>query len=188
MTEETADIESPAAAVLQFARALDFAARAHCDQRRKGARAEPYVNHLAEVALLTAEACGGRDRAAVLGALLHDTLEDTDTTHDELVAAFGPNVAAVVAQVTDDKNLSKAERKRRQIEHAPHVCPAAKLVKLADKISNVRSLTVSPPAGWPKSRVEEYIDWSCAVVEGLRGVSPELERRFDAAVKAARAG
>ena len=188
MMQETPDVESPAAAVTQFARALDFAARAHCDQRRKGTRAEPYVNHLAEVALLVAEACGGRDMDAVLGALLHDTLEDTETTFDELAAAFGPKVAAVVAEVTDDKNLSKAERKRRQIEHAPHASPSAKLVKLADKISNVRSLLSSPPANWPKKRVEEYVDWSCAVVDGLRGVSSELERRFDAAVNAARAG
>lgn len=186
----TSATDLPASGVLRFARALDFAARAHVDQRRKGARAEPYVNHLAETALLVAEACeaagGAADPDAVTAALLHDALEDTETTYDDLAAAFGDRVAAIVAEVTDDKTLPKAERKRLQIEHAPRIGRAAKLVKLADKISNVRSLAASPPADWPPGRIEAYVDWACAVVDGLRGVSPELERRFDAAVKAAR--
>lgn len=173
--------------LVRFARALDFAARAHVDQRRKGERAEPYVNHLAETAALVAEACGGRDVDAVLAALLHDTLEDTDVTYDELAAAFGTVVADVVAEVTDDKELAKAERKRLQIVHAPHACPSAKLVKLADKTSNLRSMAASPPAGWTRERIIEYIQWAEQVVDGLRGVSESLERRFDAAAAAARA-
>lgn len=178
--------EDDVSPVILFARALNFAAKAHCDQRRKGARAEPYVNHVAEVALLAAEACGGADMDAVVAALLHDTLEDTETTAAELAAAFGPRVAAVVGEVTDDKRLPKAERKRLQIEHAPHASRSAKLVKLADKISNIRSLVASPPDGWTGKRIVEYIDWSVAVVAGLRGINQGLERQFDAAVAAAR--
>ena len=134
-----------------------------------------------------AEATDGADLVAVAAALLHDTLEDTDTTQDQLAAAFGSRVAAVVAEVSDDKTLSKAERKRLQIEHAPHVSASAKLVKLADKISNLRSLKASPPNGWPRKRISDYIDWSISVVDGLRGVNPALERQFDAAVQEARA-
>lgn len=178
--------DAPVPPVVLFARALDFAARAHCDQRRKGARAEPYVNHVAEVAALVAEATGGADMDAVIAALLHDTLEDTETTQDELAAAFGPRVAAVVAEVTDDKRLPKAARKRLQIEHAPHASPSAKLVKLADKISNIRSLNASPPDGWTRKRIDEYIDWAVLVVQGVRGISENLERQFDAAVAEAR--
>lgn len=188
ITAATAEAPAPKLPdVVLFARALAFAAHAHCDQRRKGARAEPYVNHVAEVAALVAEATDGADMVAVVAALLHDTLEDTDTTQDQLAAAFGPDVAAVVAEVSDDKTLSKAERKRLQIEHAPHVSRSAKLVKLADKISNLRSLKASPPNGWPRKRINEYIEWSILVVDGLRDVNQTLERQFDAAVREARA-
>lgn len=187
ITAATAEAPAPAVSdIVLFARALAFAAHAHCDQRRKGARAEPYVNHVAEVAALVAEATDGADMVAVVAALLHDTLEDTDTTQDQLAAAFGPAVAATVAEVSDDKTLSKAERKRLQIEHAPHVSRSAKLVKLADKISNLRSLKASPPNGWPRKRINEYIEWSILVVDGLRGVNQTLERQFDAAVREAR--
>lgn len=183
-----ATIDSPSGdVVVLFTRALDFAAKAHVDQRRKGARAEPYVNHLAEVAALTAQACGGTDATAVLAALLHDTLEDTDTTYEALAAAFGVAVADVVAEVTDDRNLTKAERKHSQIVHAPHASPSAKLVKLADKTSNLRSLAASPPAGWSKERILEYIQWAEQVAAGLRGTNEELERLFDAAAAQARA-
>jgi len=167
--------------------AADFAARRHAGQRRKGAAAEPYVNHLIEVAALLAEATGGDDAELVAAALLHDTLEDTATEYEELAARFGPQIAALVAEVTDDKSLPKAERKRRQIEHAPAASPRAKLLKIADKTSNVRALAVSPPANWDLARVADYIDWAEKVVAGCRGLNATLERWFDAAVTDARA-
>lgn len=170
-------------ALVQFARALDFAAHKHTDQRRKGVRAEPYVNHLAEVARLVAEATGGRDHEAVIAALLHDTLEDTDATREELEREFGATIAGIVAEVTDDKRLTKAERKQRQIEHAPHASHKAKLVKLADKISNLRSMRTSPPADWRQVRKVEYFEWAAAVVAGLRGTSDALEAQFDEAYR-----
>jgi (p)ppGpp synthase/HD superfamily hydrolase len=167
--------------------AADFAARRHAGQRRKGVAAEPYVNHLLEVAALLAEATGGSDAALIAAALLHDTLEDTATEYEELDARFGSDIAALVAAVTDDKSLPKAERKRRQIASAPGASPRAKLLKIADKTSNVRALAVSPPTNWELARVADYIDWAEKVVAGCRGLNPALERAFDAAVTDARA-
>jgi (p)ppGpp synthase/HD superfamily hydrolase len=132
--------------------AADFAARRHAGQRRKGVAGEPYVNHLLEVAALLAEATGGNDAALVAAALLHDTLEDTATEYEELDARFGPEIAALVAAVTDDKSLPKAERKRRQIASARAASARAKLLKIADKTSNVRALVVSPPTNWDVAR------------------------------------
>lgn len=166
-------------ATVLFARALDFAARKHVHQRRKGAAAEPYINHLSEVTRLLAEATGGRDTVLVLAGLLHDAIEDTDATVEELAAEFGREVAGVVAEVTDDKSLPKAVRKRLQVEQAAATSTRAKMVKLADKTSNLRALVDSPPAEWDLARKREYLAWARAVADGCRGVNPELERRFD---------
>jgi (p)ppGpp synthase/HD superfamily hydrolase len=134
-----------------------------------------------------ARATGGRDPGLVAAALLHDVIEDTATTHEELVAAFGADVAGLVGEATDDKALPKAERKRLQVVHAPDRSPRAKLLKLADKTSNVRALATSPPAGWSRQRRREYLDWARAVVAGLRGADPWLEALFDEAAAAAAA-
>jgi (p)ppGpp synthase/HD superfamily hydrolase len=162
-------------------RAADYAARQHIAQRRKGERAEPYINHLTEVAALLAEATGGDDVVLLMGGLLHDTLEDTDATYEDLVERFGPEVAALVAEVTDDKSLPKEERKRLQIEKTAGKSRRAKLLKLADKTSNLRSLLASPPAGWSRQRLAEYVVWARDVVRSCRGLNPRLEAAFDAA-------
>ena len=167
--------------VVAVARALDFAARKHAGQRRKGQAAEPYVNHLADVARMVAEATEGRDAVAVVAALLHDTIEDTGTTRQELEREFGPEVAALVAEVTDDKTLPKAERKRLQVVHAPGKSARARMIKLADKTSNLRSITVSAPVGWDWQRQRDYFDWAARVAEGCRGVNATLEKWFDEA-------
>jgi (p)ppGpp synthase/HD superfamily hydrolase len=143
--------------------------------------AEPYVNHLTEVADLVAAATEGADVEAVVAAVLHDTVEDTDTTFQEIAARFGDRVADLVAEVTDDKSLPKAARKQAQIEHAAHASPGAKVIKLADKTSNLRAMAISPPKGWPAERRAEYLDWSRRVVAGCRGANPWLEAQFDAA-------
>jgi (p)ppGpp synthase/HD superfamily hydrolase len=174
-------------AVLLFARALDFAARKHVHQRRKGELAEPYVNHLSDVARLLAAATNGEDITVVIAGLLHDTLEDTETTFGELAKEFSQEVAELVAEVTDDKSLSKAERKRLQIETAPHKSVRARLIKLADKTSNLHSLISSPPKDWSAERIRDYIDWAGKVVAGCRGVSPYLEAEFDRARRRAKA-
>jgi (p)ppGpp synthase/HD superfamily hydrolase len=165
--------------------ACDFAARRHVSQRRKGVAGEPYVNHLAEVAMLLAEATGG-DAVLVAAGFLHDTLEDTETTYDEIEARFGADMAVLVGEVTDDKSLPKAERKRRQIEGAPHKSVRARLLKIADKTSNLRALAASPPAGWDIARVADYVDWAEKVVAGCRGLNAALEQAFDAAAVQAR--
>ena len=161
-------------------RAAAFAARKHRDQRRKDAEASPYINHPLELARVLAEVGGVTDAATLCAALLHDTIEDTDTTVEELTREFGPEVAAIVAEVTDDKTLARAERKRRQVEHAATISDQAKRVKLADKICNLRDLLASPPVHWPLQRQQAYFDWSAQVIAGLRGVHAPLEALFDA--------
>ncbi len=168
-------------AVLNLTKALDFAARKHIDHRRKGEREEPYVNHLAEVARLLADATDGDDLDLVLAGLLHDTIEDTKTTYDELVNEFGTVVADLVAEVTDNKSLEKAERKRRQVETAPSKSNRAKMIKVADKTSNLRSIAASPPKDWSAERKREYFEWAGEVVSGCRGVNATLEHWFDEA-------
>ena len=171
--------------LLLVVRALEFAARRHSAQRRKGRAAEPYVNHLAEVARLLAEAGGGPagrpDAELVAAGLLHDTLEDTATQAAELEREFGPIVLGLVQEVTDDKSLPRQERKRLQVETSGGKSVRARMIKIADKTSNLRSLLASPPVGWNRRRRLEYFQWAAQVVERCRGVSPELEAAFDRA-------
>jgi (p)ppGpp synthase/HD superfamily hydrolase len=181
------DTEASAQAVRLLTRAYRFAAERHAGQCRKGDAAEPYVNHLAEVADLVAGATGGRDPDLVAAAVLHDVVEDTPTSLEEVAALFGGDVASLVKEATDDTSLPKAERKRLQVVHAPERSPRAKVLKLADKASNLRAMAESPPADWPTERRRAYIEWARAVVAGLRGASPWLEAQFDAVADAAEA-
>lgn len=176
---DTAQTETPAARVL---RAATFAARVHATHKRKGASAEPYVNHVLEVAAILA--AHGAPEEAILAGLLHDTVEDSDKdpepiTHERLVTEFGELVAGVVAEATDDKTLPKEVRKALQVKHASKKTDAAKMLKLADKISNLRAIAASPPAGWDHARRLEYIGWAGRVAAGLRGVNPALDALFD---------
>jgi guanosine-3',5'-bis(diphosphate) 3'-pyrophosphohydrolase len=165
-------------------RAADFAARKHQGQKRKGLEEIPYMNHLTGVArVLSVEGRIG-DVTTLCAALLHDTIEDTETSAPELEAEFGAAIASIVVEVTDDKRIAKADRKRLQIEHAAHISPRAQLVKLADKICNVRDVAGSPPPSWPLQRRQEYFDWAKQVIDQLRGVHPGLEAVFDMAYAA----
>lgn len=161
-------------------RAAAFAAHKHRDQRRKGVAATPYINHPIAVANVLANEAGITDPVVLAAALLHDTIEDTETSQSELVAEFGPAIGAVVAEVTDDKGLLKADRKRLQIEHAAHISYEAKLVKMADKICNVRDLVAAPP-DWSIERKREYFEWAGRVVDRMRGAHGKLEALFDLA-------
>jgi (p)ppGpp synthase/HD superfamily hydrolase len=164
-----------------LSKAWHVAAVRHIDQRRKGQRAEPYLNHLAEVADLVAEATDGADAKLVAAAILHDTVEDTDLSAVELERLFGADVARLVLEVTDDKALPKAERKRLQVANAAKKSARAKILKLADKTSNLRSIADSPPADWSRERQRDYLDWARAVVDGLRATNAWLESEFDKA-------
>ena len=166
--------------------AASFAAKRHTGQKRKGSDGEPYINHPLEVANLLANVGNVSDFDILIAAVLHDTVEDTGVTKEELEARFGQQVANYVSEVTDDKSLPNDERKRLQIEHAPHLSHGAKLIKLADKISNIADVTNNPPHDWPHERKVAYVDWGENVVAGLRGANPELEKRFDEIVKQAR--
>ncbi|KAG8516339.1 Guanosine-3',5'-bis(diphosphate) 3'-pyrophosphohydrolase MESH1 [Galemys pyrenaicus] len=165
-------MDSEAARLLE---AADFAARKHRWQRRKDPEGTPYINHPIGVARILTHEAGVTDVAVLQAALLHDTVEDTDTTLDELELLFGARVRRLVEEVTDDKALPKPERKRLQVERAPHSSPGAKLVKLADKLYNLRDLNRCTPQGWTQGRVQEYFRWAAQVVRGLQGTSPPLE-------------
>jgi (p)ppGpp synthase/HD superfamily hydrolase len=171
--------------LVRLMQAADAAARWHVQQRRKGRAAEPYVNHLLEVAHLGTVATEGREPDVVIAALLHDAVEDQDVTIAQIAADYGANVAGIVKEVTDDKSLPKAERKRRQVETAARKSREAKLIKLADKTSNLRAIANSPPPDWTGERRLEYVRWASEVVAQVRGTSPWLERQFDEAVKLA---
>ena len=162
-------------------KALAFAAHKHRDQRRKDAEASPYINHPIALADVLVNEGGVADVEVLCAALLHDTVEDTDTTPGELEKVFGARIARIVAEVTDDTRLPKAERKRLQVEHAGALSPEAKLVKLADKICNLRDVLQRRPAHWGLERRREYFEWAKDVVDGLRGAHPRLELVFDKA-------
>jgi len=162
---------------MKVMKAVRTASLWHVKQRRKGAAGEPYVNHLIEVADLVAAAGASDD--VICAALLHDAIEDQGITAAQIADLFGPDVAATVCEVTDDKSLPKADRKAAQIAAAPRLSPGAKLVKLADKISNVRSIAASPPVGWPQERRLAYVEFCRNVVDGLRGIDAVLENTFD---------
>ena len=165
-------------------KALAFAALKHRDQRRKNEAASPYINHPIALANVLWHEGGVRDATVLAAALLHDTIEDTDTKPEELRAVFGDAIAEIVLEVTDDKSLPKPERKRLQVEHAGHISQAAQLVKLADKICNVRDVAGEPPTHWDLERRRAYFEWALEVVDGMRGANPLLEAAFDEAYKA----
>jgi guanosine-3',5'-bis(diphosphate) 3'-pyrophosphohydrolase len=166
--------------------ALKFASKKHASQRRKGPGDVPYINHPIEVAEILSRVASVEDAEILMAALLHDTVEDTDTTEAEIASLFGDHVAALVMECSDDKSLPKHERKNLQVEHAPHKTPGAKLIKIADKISNINDIANSPPVDWSVQRCREYLDWSERVVAGLRGENPSLDEYYDASLRAAR--
>ena len=160
-------------------RALSFAANKHKHQRRRDADASPYINHPISLAAILCNEAHVTDVETLCGALLHDTVEDTETTAEELEQAFGESICAIVMEVTDDKSLSKAERKQAQIDHAANISEKSKLVKLADKISNLRDVLHNPPPDWNLERRQQYFDWAQCVIEQVRGTHPTLEALFD---------
>lgn len=164
--------------------ALVFAAHKHRNQRRKVVEASPYINHPIALARVLAVEADVQDEKTLVAAILHDTIEDTETSFEELKERFGKPVAETVAEVSDDKSQSKQRRKDLQIEHAPHLSKRAKLVKLADKICNLRDVALNPPRDWPLKQRQEYFDWAKRVVDGMRGAHALLEVLFDQAYTA----
>ena len=163
-----------------------LAAQRHSGMARKGRGNEPYINHLAEVANLVSEASGGADAELVAAGWLHDIIEDTDTTREELAERFSVRVAALVVEVSDDMGLPKSERRRLQVVGAPHKSPDAKLIKIADKISNIRGRIVSEPSEVERADLADYVGWAEQVVSGCRGGNAWLDRTFDETATKAR--
>lgn len=174
-------------ATMRLVQAMAVATRAHADQRRKGSRQEPYINHLVEVAELVAEATAGEDVELIMGALLHDTLEDTELDRTTLATLFGERVARLVDENSDDMSLPKAERKRQRLAHAAGKSDGARIIKLADMTSNVRATATAPPAGWPAEWCHGYINSCRELHDAIAGTNSWLEQQFAAAVEAAEA-
>jgi guanosine-3',5'-bis(diphosphate) 3'-pyrophosphohydrolase len=166
--------------------ALKFASEKHIHLRRKDEDKTPYIHHPIRVAELICRVGKINDPAVLSAALLHDVIEDTDAKEEEIIEKFGAEVAGIVKEVSDDKNLDKLKRKEMQIQHAPHLSYKAKLIKLADKICNVKDIGSHPPAKWDLGRKWDYIEWSQKVVAGLRGVNQSLEDLFDQTIADAR--
>jgi guanosine-3',5'-bis(diphosphate) 3'-pyrophosphohydrolase len=158
--------------------ALSFSAQKHRRQKRKDADGSPYINHPIDVARILAEVGEVEDHQILIAAVLHDTLEDTETTPYELEELFGPEIRRLVEEVTDDKTLEKSIRKELQVEKVTGLSPGAKMIRIADKICNVRDVSHSPPTHWGTTRRREYFDWTERVVAGCRGVNEALEQLF----------
>lgn len=159
--------------------ALNFSAQKHRNQHRKGMEASPYINHPIGVAHVLVKDGVVEDETTLIAALLHDTIEDTDATEEEVEEKFGKEIAELVMEVTDDKRLEKQKRKDLQVKHAPLLSRRAKMIKIADKVCNIRDILERPPRDWSLERKQEYLDWSRRVVDGCRGCNEKLERRFD---------
>src|SRR5215813_8215107 len=166
--------------------AAELAARRHNGMARKGRGNEPYINHLAEVANLLAAATDGADAELVAAGWLHDTIEDTEITREELAQTFSERVAALVVECTDDMSLPKAERRRLQVIDAPKKSAGAKLIKIADKISNIGARIHPDPSAEERDDLIDYTNWAEQVVAGCRGGNVWLDRKFDETVKLAR--
>jgi guanosine-3',5'-bis(diphosphate) 3'-pyrophosphohydrolase len=167
--------------------AAHFAADKHRDQRRKGIRNTPYINHPLEVADRLNRIGGIEDPVILAAAILHDTIEDTQTTRAELAQAFGNDIAALVAELTDQPGLTWQQRKRQEIDHAPHLSDRAKMIKLVDKMCNVADTMLNPPGEWTLSRRRDYLVFADLVADGCRGVNPALDAEFDRVMASARA-
>lgn len=166
-------------AIFLILKAAHFSADRHRDQRRKGSRNTPYINHPLEVAERLSRA-GIEDATVLVAAILHDTIEDTETTEAEIAREFGREVAHIVAELTIDKEPYWTVRKRNEIDGAAHLSPKAKLVKLADKTSNVSDTVANPPGDWTLQRRRDYLEFARLVAEGCRGVNAALDAEFDA--------
>jgi guanosine-3',5'-bis(diphosphate) 3'-pyrophosphohydrolase len=159
-------------------KALKFAAEKHRHQRRKDKEQSPYINHPIEVAERIWNVGKHEDINVICAALLHDTVEDTDATFEEIEENFGHAIVDMVKEVTDDKSLPKATRKQLQIDHAPHLSQGAKHIKLADKTCNIKDIHRSAPPDWSVERRSEYLRWTEQVVSTISGTNAALEVEY----------
>jgi len=158
--------------------AIKFASDKHVSQRRKGCENIPYINHVIKVAYILQETGKETNPQVLAAAVLHDVIEDTNTTEEELSGLFGNLVASLVKEVTDDMTLTYDDRKRFQIKKAPFLTNDVKKIKIADKIANIHDI-LNCPLSWSNRRKRMYVDWSEKVIEGCRGVNQLLDKSFD---------
>ena len=180
-------MQAPSTGIGLVIHAAHFAADKHRDQRRKGVRNTPYINHPLEVAERLARIAGIEDATILAAAILHDTIEDTETTRAELAGIFGNDIAALVAELTDEPGLTWQQRKRLEIDHAAHLSDRAKMIKLADKTCNVADTVANPPGEWTLSRRRDYLEFARLVADGCRGANAALDAEFERVMADARA-
>jgi guanosine-3',5'-bis(diphosphate) 3'-pyrophosphohydrolase len=154
-----------------------FAAEKHRSQRRKSLLSIPYINHPLAVCYVLVQS-GISSIDVLVAALLHDTIEDTETTPDEIANLFGNDVLKIVLEVTDDKTLDDKRRKELQVLKAPQLSEGARLLKIADKISNLKDI-LTHPMDWSNKRKRDYFLWSKQVFEGCKGINPQLDKLFE---------
>ncbi len=169
-----------------FMSAMKFGAHKHRWQKRKDAEQTPYFNHPIDVAEILWRVGNVRDIAVLTAALLHDVIEDTETKPEEVERDFGRAILSLILEVSDDKSLPKETRKELQVQHAPNLSPGAKLIKIADKICNIKDVTYSPPPDWSLKRRMEYLDWAERVVKAMDGCNQKLEGEFYGLLKEGR--
>ncbi len=171
-----------AQAVSEVLRAAVYAAAQHGLQTRKDKSEAPYINHPIGVAELLCRVAGVADPAVLQAALLHDTVEDTITTPEQLETLFGSRVRVIVMEVTDDESLPKPQRKQLQVINAPRLSHEARLIRIADKIYNCSEMRPDSPVNWNRERKLDYLNWASTVVNRIRGTHVELEALFDKTV------
>lgn len=169
----------------QYIDAILFATKKHEGQTRKDKNQSPYITHPIAVALAVIEIGKITNPNIIISAILHDTIEDTNTSPKELSQMFGDEVLSIVLEVTDKKSLPKEERKRLQVKHAPELSYAARVVKWGDKLVNCRDILTNPPKDWPIERRQNYIQWAADVLAQIRDTNPLLEAEFDKMVEEA---
>lgn len=162
----------------KLTKAYNFSAQKHTKQRRKDKDANPYINHPIEVAKILTDS-DIVDIDTIIAGILHDTIEDTNTTYEEIIENFGENIAKIVMECSDDKKLDKITRKQLQIVHAGEISSEARMVKLADKLSNCHNMINNPPCQWSKAEIYGYIYWSYAVCQKLKGINIKLDNKLD---------
>ncbi len=165
--------------VEKILKGVEFAADKHRLQTRKNKEKTPYIAHPIGVAENLMKTGNVRDASMIIGALLHDTLEDTQTTFSEIEKAFGKDVANYVKELSCDKGLTHSEKNRRQVIEASHKSAGAAQIKLADKLANLSELTHNPPSSWTQERVDQYYEWAQSVIDRLPAANPALKKAVD---------
>jgi len=156
-----------------------FATEKHKSQVRSNEKKTPYIIHPIEVADLVMKIGHVYDKDVLITALLHDVMDDTQTTYEQITSLYGTKVSSYLEEMTSKQGLSLKEQKKQQIMQAFRQNPSVAIIKLSDKLSNLKTLATSPPPSWSRDRIDQYFQWAQTVIENL----PESNQLLKKAVK-----